>query len=130
MMMCVSTVSYLVLINGEPKGKIVPSRGLWQGDMISPYLFSLCAEGLLTMLKKEENKGNLKGVAVCRGAMRVSHLLFADDNIIFCRASVEDCDRVIKVLEDYENDSGQKHNKDKSSLFFSKNTKKEVQFYA
>ena len=61
-----------------------------------------------------------------RGALRVSHLLFADDSIIFYRAFVEDCDRVIKVLEDYENDSGQKLNKEKTSLFFSKNTKEEV----
>ncbi|XP_075658874.1 uncharacterized protein LOC142628714 [Castanea sativa] len=106
MMMCVSTVSYSVLINGEPKRKIVPSRSLRQRDPISPYLFLLCAEGLTTMLKKEESEGNLKGIAVCRGALKVSHLLFANDSIIFCRASVEDCDRVIKVLEDYERDSG------------------------
>ena len=53
-MMCVTTVSYSVLINGDPKGKITPSRGLRQGDPISPYLFLICAEGLSAMLKKEE----------------------------------------------------------------------------
>ena len=95
-MMCVCTVSYSVLINGEPKGKIVPSRGLRQGDPISPYLFLLCAEGLSVMLKKEENEGHIKGVAVSRGASRVSHLLFADDNIIFCRVSVAKCEKGIE----------------------------------
>ena len=53
-LMCVTTVSYFVLINGEPKGKIKPSRGLRQGDPISPYLFLLCFEGLSAILKREE----------------------------------------------------------------------------
>ena len=106
MMMCVSTVSYSILINGEPKGKIVPLRGIRQGDPISPYLFLLCAEGLSAMLKNEESEGHIKGVAVCRGASRVSLLLFADDSIIFCSASIAECERVLKVLDDYERDSG------------------------
>ena len=69
-------------------------------------LFLLCAEGLSAMIKKEERDGLLKGVAVSREAPWISHLLFADDSIVFCRASVEECDRVLKVLEDYEGESG------------------------
>ena len=68
MMMCISTITYSVLINGETKGNIVPSRGLRQGDPISPYLFLLCAEGLSAMLRKEEEQGNIQGISVCRGA--------------------------------------------------------------
>ena len=52
-MMCVTTISYLVLINRELKGKITLMRGLRQGDPISPYLFLLCAEGLTTMLRRD-----------------------------------------------------------------------------
>ena len=84
-------------------------------------------EGLTSMLKKEESYGHIKGVAVCRGAPRISHLLFADDNIVFCRASLKEASRVMKLLEDYEGDSGQRLNKEKTSLFFSKNTSREVQ---
>ena len=126
-MMCISTISYYVLINGEAKGNIVPTRGLRQGDPISPYLFLLCAEGLSAMLRKEEEQGKIQGISVSRGAPRISHPFFADDSIVFCRASVEEGRRILQVLEDYEAKSGQKLNKDKTSLFFSKNTKREVQ---
>ena len=127
MMMCVKTVFYSVLINGEPKGKIVPSKGLRQEDPISPYLFLLCAEGLSAMLKKEEEEGYIKGVAVSRGALSISHLFFANDSIIFYQVSILECERVLKVLEDYERDSGQKVNKEKIALYFSKNTRREMQ---
>ena len=60
-MMCVTTVSYEVLINGEPKGKITPSSGLRQGDPISLYLFLLCVEGLFALIRKKEAVGQLGG---------------------------------------------------------------------
>ena len=83
-MMCVSTMTYFVLINGEPRGTIIPTRGLRQGDPISPYLFLLCAKGLSTMIKRKERLGGLRGISVRRGAPSISHLFFADDSIIFC----------------------------------------------
>ena len=81
----------------------------------------------MAMLKKEEATEHIKGISVCKGAPRLSHLLFADDSIVFGRATVEESNRVMKVLEDYERDSGQKLNKEKTSLFFSKNTNRDVQ---
>ena len=127
MMMFISTISYSVLINGEAKGKIIPSRGLRQGDPISPYLFLLCTEGLSAKLKKEEIEGNIMVVSIRKGAPQISQLFFANDNIIFCRATMEEGKRVLKVLEEYEAKSGQKLNKEKTSLFFSKNTSRDVQ---
>ena len=110
-MMCVTTVSYEVLINEEPRGKITPSRGLRQGDPIYPYLFLLCAEGLFALIKKKEAVGLLRGLGVSKLAPPVSHLFFADDSIIFCRATMEECKQVAEVLDTYEKESGQKINK-------------------
>ena len=87
----------------------------------------MCAEGLSAMLRRDKSGENLRGISVCKGAPRVSHLLFADDCIVFCKASTEEGLKVTKILEDYERESGQKLNREKTSLFFSKNTKAEVQ---
>ena len=49
---CISTVLYSILVNGEPKGNIIPTRGIRQGDPLSPYLFLLCSEGLMGLIKQ------------------------------------------------------------------------------
>ena len=48
----IHTASYSVLINGEPQGFFKPTRGIKQGDPLSPYLFLLCVEGLSAMLMR------------------------------------------------------------------------------
>ena len=52
-MKCVTTVSYSIKINGKPRGCIVPSRRIRQGDPLSPYLFLLCVEDLSALIKNE-----------------------------------------------------------------------------
>ena len=88
MLTCISTVTYSVRINGMPHGHIVPSRGLQQGDPLSPYIFLLCAEGLSALIKKGVGDGQLKGISVCRNRPKLSHLFFTDDSLIFCKASL------------------------------------------
>ena len=88
MMMCIKSVSFSVLLNGEPKGLIHLTRGIRKGDSILPYLFLLCGKGLLAMLKREESLGRINGISVCRRAPRISHLLLADDSLIFYRANM------------------------------------------
>lgn len=87
---CVQTVSYVVLVNGVPTNSFYPERGLRQGDPLSPFLFSFCAEAFLALLKQAEEQGRIHGVKVARNAPAVSHLFFADDTILFTRATREE----------------------------------------
>ena len=125
-MRCISLVSYSILINGTACGNIIPTRGLRQGDPLSPTLFLICTEGLYALINRFVWNQLLTGISICRGCPRVTHFLFAGDSILFCKASVEES-RVLKnILQQYEDSSGQKINTDKSSIFFSPNTSQET----
>ena len=126
-MSCISSVSYAVLLNGQPMGNIKPTRGLRQGDPLSPYLFLLCALGLQGLLKKAEVQGDINGVSICCNGPKVSHLFFADDSVLFCRAKEKECQTILDLLAIYERGSGQKINREKTNIFFSSNTLPQVQ---
>ena len=89
---CISIVQFSVLFNGSPADFFGSSRGLRQGDPLSPVLFLVMMEVLSKMMKRAEGAGLLwgfradgrQGEGVC-----VSHLLFADDTILFCDADEE-----------------------------------------
>ena len=103
-----------------------PSRGIIQGDPLSPFLFLLCTEGLNGLIKNAELKGDIHGFSLCRRGPKLTHLLFADDSLLFCRATVEECANVLNILEAYERASGQKVNRNKTALFFSRSTLEDV----
>ncbi|XP_074293374.1 uncharacterized protein LOC141620388 [Silene latifolia] len=119
-MVCVSTVSFSVLINGNPSREFKPSRGLRQGDPLSPYLFILCAEVLSHLMRRAVEVNAIHGIRVSSGAPTISHLLFADDSIFFTRANMEEADAVSEILRRYERASGQLVNLDKTTVSFSK----------
>ena len=105
-MSCVTTSSFSILINGKPYGNVLLSRGLCQGDLLSPYLFLLCAEGFTSLLTKAENDARIHGVSICIGAPRVSNILFVDDSLLFCRATQNEVVTISEILQSYANASG------------------------
>lgn len=120
-MMCIKTVSFLVLINREPKGPIIPTQGIRQGDPLSPYLLLLCIEGLITLLKQVWASKQLSGIKVYRRAPTVSHLLFIDNSIVFYKVNSAENHHIRQLLERYEEALGQKVNKYKTAMIFSRN---------
>ena len=121
-MQCVSTVTYSFLINGSPRGRVTPSRGIRQGDPLSPYIFILCSEVLSDLCNKAQEEGSFKGVRVARGCPRLNHLLFADDTMFFLRASKDNSETLSRILKRYESASGQSINVSKSCITFSRRT--------
>ena len=82
-MECISTVSYSFLINDSVLGRVVPQRGIRQGDPLPPYIFILCSEVLSGLCAKAQRDGCLAGVKVATNCPRINHLPFADDNMFF-----------------------------------------------
>lgn len=125
-MRCVSSVSYAVLVNGCPSHTFFPSRGLRQGDPLSPYLFLFCAEGFSTLLKQAEMAKLIHGARLCCRAPTVSHLFFADDSIIFGRATSNEFQQTLIVIKSYCDASGQLVNFKKFEVVFSKGVSEEL----
>ena len=119
-MRCVSTPSFSVRIYGKAYGNVILSRGLRQGDPLSPYLFLICVEGFTSLFAKAELDGKLHGVAVCRNAPCITNLLFANDSLI-CQANKDEVQVVSDTLQLYADASGQCINLEKSSAYFSSN---------
>lgn len=123
---CITTVEYNILMEGNELGPIIPQRGLRQDDPLSPYLFIMVMEGLSAMIQEQARKGTIHGIAVSRGAPMVTHLFFADDCFLFCRANSLECHILKDILDEFACVSGQAINYQKSSVAFSGNVDTET----
>ncbi|XP_075475824.1 uncharacterized protein LOC142513002 [Primulina tabacum] len=121
-MRCVRSVKYSIALNGDIIDHVNPGRGLRQGDPLSPFLFVLCAQGLSSILSSFESRKLITGVRIANSSPQISHLFFADDSLIFLKATISDCLNLRQCLSLYKKASGQLINFEKSSLSFSPNT--------
>lgn len=122
----VSSVSYSVKVNRHTSEAIRPTRGLRQGDLLSPYLFVLCAQGLSAIINNCAANGLIQGVRNASGSPTTTYLFFVDDNLIFFKTDNLNCSAVKNSLKGYERASGQQVNYDKSAITFSKITPREI----
>ncbi|KAM6584731.1 hypothetical protein CsatB_011733 [Cannabis sativa] len=122
LMKCVYSVRYSFQLNGQIYGEVIPTRGLRQGDPLSPYLFLICAEGFSALIRHAEEKRDILGLKIARHAPPISHLFFADDSLLMFKASERTLVSIQKNFSLYAACSGQMINYTKSLLLFSPNT--------
>lgn len=125
-MFCVSTVKYATLINDVPYGSILPERGLRQGDLMSPFLFVLCTEGLIHLIHKAVETGSLQGIQFSGEGLMIHHMLFVDDSLLICKASSEQAKKLMEILQIYESATGQLINVAKSGITFGVKVKESI----
>uniref|UniRef100_A0A803QNQ6 Reverse transcriptase domain-containing protein n=1 Tax=Cannabis sativa TaxID=3483 RepID=A0A803QNQ6_CANSA len=119
---CLSSVSFRLRINNCLSHQIFPSRGIRQGDPLSPYLFLLVAEGLSGTINAKAHSNAFHGISISRSAPTISHLLFADDSLLFTKVTPSTAMEIKDILNLYNLATGQSVNFHKSSILFSPNT--------
>ena len=118
---CVSSYSIFILFSGGQLEVFKPTRGIRQGDLLSPYLFILCMEYLSLKISNACRDKSWKPIKASRSGPAFSHLFFANDLLLCAEASASCCHTIAKVLDDFCSHSGQKINLTKSKGFFSPN---------
>ena len=113
---CLASVSYSVLINGRPPGKFKRFKGLRQRDPLSPFPFTLVADGLSRLMERVIEIGFVKGWRVGRDKVLVSHLQFSDGTIFSLESEGDSFKNLLTVLGLLCSVSGLKINMGKSTI--------------
>lgn len=117
-MNCIKNPCFSVLVNDSPTEWFESCKGLRQGDPIAPYLFIIAVEALIRGVKAKSDLGLVSGVHVGRGADKISQLNFADDCLLFFRASIAEAHHIKETLKWFCANSGEKVNLIKYKVYF------------
>lgn len=104
--------------NGETTEEFTPSRGIRQGDPLSPYIFILCMECLSQHIELLVNQDSWQPISLGNNGPKISHMFFADDLILFNKMSISQVQLIKSLLEDFCGTSGHKISKAKIHIFF------------
>ncbi|XP_057803511.1 uncharacterized protein LOC131018823 [Salvia miltiorrhiza] len=107
-----------ILYNGRLHGYFACSRGVRQGDPLSPLLFGIAEDVLSALLRNCVAAGKLTPMNICRARPFPTHFLYADDILVFCTASEENARTLRHILTFYGDISGQFYSPEKSHIYF------------
>eukprot|EP00253_Pinus_taeda_P007926 PITA_07926 len=110
----ISTPFFSILVNGNPSKPFNASRGIRQGDPLSPFLFILAADGLGRIIKRETRRNKLRGLKLWGNNLTITHQQFVDDIMLFREVSLREVRIIKEVLETFSEASGMEINKEKS----------------
>ncbi|XP_026416236.1 uncharacterized protein LOC113311639 [Papaver somniferum] len=118
---CISTTQIEIVINGSPSTSFKPTSGIRQGDPLSPDLFFLAVKAFSRNLYYCEVTKKLTGMKISRSAPKISHHLFVDDCLLFCKANLDQTRKLLQLIEEFSLCSGRLINFSKSAVYLSKN---------
>ncbi|GAU30676.1 hypothetical protein TSUD_39000 [Trifolium subterraneum] len=113
---CIFQSFMFVLVNGSPTKDFDVSKGLRQGDPLSPFLFLIVAEGLTGMVRRAVELGKFQGYKLS-DSIQFHILQFADDTILMGENSWDNLWTIKTMLRGFEMVSGLKINFTKSKLY-------------
>ncbi|XP_021996267.1 uncharacterized protein LOC110893468 [Helianthus annuus] len=117
-MLCVSTPTYSICVNGETHGYFKGKRGLRQGDPLSPYLFTLVMEVLTCILHRTSQlDSSFRFHNKCE-KQKIINLCFADDLFLFARGDVRSAKCIMDSLSRFSSMSGLVPSIQKSTAYF------------
>ncbi|XP_057249110.1 uncharacterized protein LOC130590639 [Beta vulgaris subsp. vulgaris] len=115
-MECVTTPKFSLMINGVMKGFFKSSRGLRQGDPISPLLFVLCMEYLSRILNRLGELEQFHYHPRCK-EIKLTHMCFADDLIMCCKGDFPSCYLLLRAFKLFSDTTGLQANVKKSAVY-------------
>jgi hypothetical protein len=101
-----SSAFFSILVNGVPSQPFSPSRGIRQGDPLSPFLFVIMAEGLGRYIKASVEEGSLKGLPLHNLQPAPSHSQFVDDTLLMNTPTAQEANKLKTILTDFVEASG------------------------